>query len=296
MSKIPRIHYYKDRRHLINTYYLALLPLIIFSIYKNGILLYTNNLINFSHILIPLYFYIISIIISILISLIFKDSFKETTLICLISASTISLNTNMIIYPILLFVILFIIKYLKSHYKLEFNSISIIHLTLLLAVLLNGYSYLNISETLNKFNYNLFDVFIGHNISGLATSSTLIMIISLIILSLNKFYKKNIAYSAIISYLIISSSYILLTKDYNYLNIILSGSAYFSFIFIAPFIYETPITRKSSLIYGILIGILTSLISIYITPIEASYIVIFILSLFIPILNKIANKKYLKAT
>ena len=71
MSKIPRIHYYKDRRHLINTYYLALLPLIIFSIYKNGILLYTNNLINFSHILIPLYFYIISIIISILISLIF---------------------------------------------------------------------------------------------------------------------------------------------------------------------------------------------------------------------------------
>ena len=102
------IHYEKDKSSLIHAYYLALIPLFLFGFYKNGILLYQNELISFIDMFIPLYFYGISILIGFLIAMIRKDSKKEYILYGLILACTISMNTNMIFYPILLFVSLFI--------------------------------------------------------------------------------------------------------------------------------------------------------------------------------------------
>jgi len=294
MNRVPILHNNTDKKDLIKKYYIALIPLILFSIYKNGILLFNNDLINISKIFTPLYFYIISIIVGFIASKILKDNTKENILICLIVSSTISINTNMIIYPILLFVSLFIGKVITTKTKLQFNIGSFMRLILILALLLNSYSYLNIAEKLNKFNYNYFDIFTGLGTGGLATTSTLILIFSLIILSTCRYYKKIIPIVSSLSFLAIGLIIISITKNYEYLNIILNGFSYFSFIFIAPDLYVTPAHKEGMIAFSLLIGILSSALSFVGILYEASFISIFIASLFIPIINKINNKKYFK--
>lgn len=293
MNKIPFLHYKKTKKDLINSYFIALIPLLIFGIYKNGILLYQNDLINFSKIFIPIYFYIISIIISIFISFIYKENIKENILISLLLSASISINTSMLIYPILLFIGLFISKYIYKRFKITFNTSSFTRLLLILSLLINSYSYLNIGEKLDKFNYNLLDIFIGHGIGGIATTSALILIFSLIVLALNKFYKKIIPIIASLTYILIIFIYIILFNNYDYLDLLLNGTVYFSFIFIAPDLYITPVSTKGMIIYALIIGILTSIISIIFNIYEAGYVSIFITSLLIPLINKIINKVYI---
>ena len=288
MNKTPIIHYSKDKRSLINAYFVALIPLIIFSIYKNGILLYQNDLIKFKDIFIPLYFYLISIVIAFLNYLITKKNLKELILSSLILTSTISLNTNMLIFPIVLFIALFITNYLKE--KFFFNSLSLARLILVLSLLINAYSYLNIAEKLNTFNYNLFDNFLGFREGGLATTSIMLIIISFIILSFNKFYKRYIPLSATLSYLIFAFIFSLIFSN-NYLNLIMAGHIYFSFIFIASDIYTSPNTILTHIIYGFIIGFITAILA-NLTIYESPYISTFIASLLIPLLNKIGNNWY----
>jgi len=190
MLKGPFLHFKKDSKSITNSYFIALIPLLIFSFYKNGILLYCHNLIDFKDIFIPIYFYILSIIVGIIIAIIHKESPKEYILSSLIVTSTISLNSNMLIFPILLFVSIFIMKYLSNLKKITFNYISVVRILLILSLLINSYSYLNVLEKIGKFNYDLFDIFLGYNIGGIATTSTFIIIFSFLILLANKFYKK----------------------------------------------------------------------------------------------------------
>ncbi len=293
MKKIPLIHDSETKNNLVNKYYYALIPLIIFSIYKNGLLLYTSNLIPFKNILYLIYFYGISIIIGLIISLLFKEEKKTNILTCLIISASVSLNTNMLIYPILLFVSLFIAKYINYRANIEISVGSFTRLVLVLALLINSYSYLNIAEKLGKFNYNYADIFGGFAPGGLASTSLLLMLISLGILCTSKFYKKEIALSSCFSYFILSAIYLFIFQDSNYLKLFLTGNTYFAFIFIASDLYNTPNNRKAFIIYGILIGILTFIFSL-INYYEAPYLSILIISIFIPLINWATNKKYLQ--
>ena len=291
MNKIPYIHYSKDTTSLIKHYFLALIPLIIFSIYKNGFLLYNNNLITFKTLLLPFYFLIISLVVASLVSFIFKEKIGPELLIALIISLTISPNTNYIIYPILLFIMFVILKVIKLKTKKEFNMEALIRLFLILSLLFNSYSYLNIAEKLHKFNYSYFDVFLGFTSGGLGTTSLFLLIISFIILALNKFYKKIIPFMASLGYLIPLIIYFFISKEPTTFLAILNGHNYYSFIFLASLV-ATPNSSKSMSIYGLLIGIITSLITIFFNFYEASYISIFLVSLTIPFFNKLENKKY----
>jgi len=287
-----KIHYHKDKKDLIKSYYFALIPVLLFGIYKNGILLYQTELLNLKSIFIPIYFYIISIIIPIIISKITKTNYHENIILSLICVSSISVNTNIYIYPLLLFVLLFILNYLQDKLPNHLNKTAIVRLFLILSLFINSYSYLNIGEKLNKFNYNLFDIFIGHGLGGLANTSTLILLFSFIILSFNRFYKKIIPIMASLTYLVFSSILILITKDYSYLETIMCGYPYFAFIFIAGDIYSSPYDKKGMIIYGIIIGFFTSIFCLFIKY-EGVYISIFLASILIHFINKITLKKYL---
>ena len=292
MNRMPFMHYKKDKNDLVKSYFIALIPLLLFGIYKNGILLYVNDLININKIFIPLYFYMISAVVALLISLIMKEDIKYNILLCLVIASSVSINTNMLIYPILLFVSLFIAKYVCNKFK--FNVISFSRLLLILSLLINSYSYLNIAEKLDKFNYGLFDIFLGHGVGGIATTSALILIISLIIISFNKYYKKIIPIVSSVTFLLFGLLYVFLTKNYEYIKLILNGNVYFSFIFVAADLYITPYNKKGMCIYALIIGVLASLFSIIFNIYEAGYISILLVSIFIPFINKIVNKEYFK--
>lgn len=293
MNKIPLLHYEKDQNSLLKSYYFALIPLILFSIYKNGILLYQANLINFIDIFNPLIIYFLSLSVGLILSFITKEKPQYNILICLICGASISLNSNALIYAILLFVVLFILKYITNHTSLNFNSISLTRLLLLLSLFLNSYSYLNIGEKLHKFNYNLFDIFIGHGAGGIATTSLLLVIISFIILALNKYYKKAIALSSCLIYFILGLIYLLISHNYEYLSLLFNGTIYFSFIFIAADLKVSPYSFQGMIIYGLAIGLISFILSLILNIYEAGYISIFLVSLLIPLINKIINKKYL---
>lgn len=293
MNRIPVLHYFKDKSSLINSYFIALVPLIIFGFYKNGILLYQNDLIDFKSVLIPVYFYGISIVIAFIVAKIMKISVKENILMSLILVSTISINTNMFIYPILLFVSLFIVQYIYNKSKLKFNVLAMTRILLIFSLLINSYSYLNIGEKLDKFNYDLFDTFLGFASGGIASTSIIILIISFIILSFNRFYKRIIPIMAILTFCTGSLVITFLMKDMSYLNILLSGTIYFSFIFIGADIELSPSTKKGMAIYGALIGLLSAIIGIF-NQLETGFISIMLASLAILLIERIQNKKYLQ--
>ena len=52
MNNSPYIHYKNGKKELINLYFIAIIPLILYGIYKNGILLYINDLINIKEVFI----------------------------------------------------------------------------------------------------------------------------------------------------------------------------------------------------------------------------------------------------
>ena len=292
LSKIPYIHYHKDKNDLIKTYYLALIPLLFFGFYKNGIRLYMNELLSLFDLFIPLYFYLISGIIGFIVALIRGESKKEYVLYSLILASTMSINTNLFIYPILLFAGLFITSYLKDKFK--FNFVSLTHLFLLLALLLHSYSYLNVADKLDLFHYNLFDLFAGFAVGGLASSSFLLVILAFLILSFNSFYKRIIPIIASIGFVLLLLLVFFITKDSSYIEMILNGSVYFAFVFVGADLCITPNTHLGMMIYGLIMGVLSALFSLFIPIYEVAFISIFLVSLIIPFINKLGDKKYLQ--
>ena len=293
MNKLPYLHYGKDKNSLVKTYFIALIPLLLFSFYKNGILLYQNKLISFIDMFIPLYFYIISILVGFLVAHLNKSDKREYVLYALILACTISINTNMLLYPIVLFVSLFIASFLQK--KKEFNLLASTRILLILALLLNSYSYMNVAEKIEAFNYNYLDIFIGYGVGGLASNSLFFCLLAFLILSFNKFYKKVIPIASSFSAFIVFILLFFITKNEIYLENLLNGSLYFAFVFVGTDLYVSPYTKMGKIIYGLVIGLFTALLSIFVPIYEASYLVILLVSLFFPIFDKIIPKKRLQA-
>lgn len=294
MNKLPVLHYFKDKRVLYKSYGLALLPLLIYGFYKNGIFLYVNDLVSFKRILLPLYFYGISILMGYLVAILSHTEKKQNILMALICGASVSLNTNMIIYPILLFGLLFIVSYVTERWKIVFNKIALVRLGLVLALMLGLYSYMNIAEKLGKFNYGLGDVILGRGVSGIASSSIILIGIGLVILSFNKYYKKEIAISSIVVFGLLGFSYVFLTKNYDFLSVLLNGTVYFSLVFIGPDVSVSPYYKKGMVVYGVLIGLLTFILTLVVNSFEAGIIAVLLVSFLIPIINKIGDRQYLK--
>ncbi len=287
------IHYKKDKDHLLHITYLALIPFLLFGFYKNGLLLYFNDLITFQDIFIPLYFYVISIFIGFFVAKILKESKKEQILFSLILSCTVSINTNIIFYPIVLFISLIITNVLN--HKITFNNLSLAHLLLLFALFMQSYSYLNVGEKIEAFNYDLFDIFLGFGSGGLATTSFLFVLIGFIILASQKFYKKIIFIASSLSFFSILLFLFLFTQNSTYLQIMFNGTVYFGFLFVGAHLFVSPNTKQGMLLYGFAIGILSAILTIFLPFYEVSFISIFLISIFIPIINQIFAKKYLQS-
>ena len=291
MERIPYLHFKKDKKDLVKSYYIALIPLLLFGLYKNGIMLYQNDFISFGDLFIPLYFYFISIFIGLIVALIRKDSKKEWMLVALILSCTVSINTSLVLYPLVLFVSLFISSYLKDKYS--FNFVSLTRVMLLLALFVQSYSYLNVAEKIEAFNYSLFDSFWGYGVSGIANGSLFCLLIGFIFLAFNRFYKRVIPIMASISFVLIFLVMFLITKNTTYLEGILNGTVYFAFVFVAADIMVSPDTKWGMALYGVVIGLLTGILCLFLPLDEAPYLSIFFTSLAIPLFNKIAHKRYL---
>lgn len=274
-------------KNIVISYLLCLIPLILYGIYKNGILLYTRDLISFLSIFKIIYLLIISLLIYILVDiLIFKK--KEIWTLDLLFLMIIPLfmpqNINLFVYGISLFISFLISNVLER--KIKFNKMAFCKLFIILVlVVINNYTYLNPAENLNIYSLNYWDLLWGRNIGGIASTNIILGIIILILFSVLNNYKKIIAICSISAFIIIS----LLVSGFN-INSLLSSSAILGLILLNVDSISTPHSRLGMIIYGIACGILTAILTYFLNAFEGVFISVLFLSFFTPILDKIVEK------
>ncbi len=268
-------------------YIYGLIPLILYGIYKNGILLYNLDLINFLDIFKIIYLLIISIIIYIIYCLIFKKKIKINLEILNILIIPLFMPTsiNLLIYTTTLFIGLIINHYLSKVLKYN-NTAFMILFILLFLVIFNNYNYLNIAEATKNYSFSSLDLLFGRNTAGIASSSIIIGLLLIIYFSIFTIYKKEITLSSIISFILLIG----ILNNFNIINI-LNGNAILSFILIAPDMISTPIKRNEKIIIGVIIGLLSALLTQYIDIYCGSIIAILLISIIYNPIRKIDNLK-----
>lgn len=264
----------KDK--LILYFSIILIPFIIYAVYKNGYLLYQQELIGIIDVFKPLILSICSILIAFIINLIIDKRIKIdfNLLYALLISMIVSPNINYIIYFIILIVSLVLLKLYDS--KLKFNYVAFIFIILyLLMNILGNSNFSNISENMYTFNYNILDIIAGRNIGGISSTSIAISILGFIILFQSIYYKKNIPIIICITYILLSTIYYLITKDYS---LIINSEVIFGSIFVATLPKFSCYSKKGILFYSVLVGIITFIIAIF-NKVIAIYIAIFLVSL-----------------
>lgn len=256
-------------------YIYGLIPLILYGIYKNGILLFNLDLINFLDIFKIIYLLIISIIIYIIYCLIFKKKIKINLEILNILIIPLFMPTsiNLLIYTTTLFIGLIINHYLSKVLKYN-NTAFMILFILLFLVIFNNYNYLNIAEATKNYSFSSLDLLFGRNTAGIASSSIIIGLLLIIYFSIFTIYKKEITLSSIISFILLIG----ILNNFNIINI-LNGNAILSFILIAPDMLSTPIKRNEKIIFGTIIGLISAIFTQYIDNYCGSIIAILLISI-----------------
>ena len=280
-----------DISSLIKLIFCLFIPFAFYGLYKNGIILYQNNLVSRLLMFKPLFFILISIIISFIFSKINKKRFiNYELLINIIIAMVVSINTNLIVYIVLLTIINVIHKFLK------FNTIPIFMLIdLLILFIMKKPLYLNAFEISVKHNYSLIDYIIGKGYGGACNTLLIMSILSWIILSFNINYKRQIPVMALSTYYILLIITSFITGNFD-MNLLLNSNLLFAVIFICPITLYSPYLSGGCYIFGLITGLLLYLIS-FINVDYGIYIVIIVLSFSNKLFDKlIVNRKKIKRT
>lgn len=268
---------HEKENNLNKLYLLALIFLIAFGFYKNGILVFKKFSDNYVMLFKPLLFPLINIIISCFFEYIFNKKIKisDNTIFMILLSMIVPVNTNLLIFLSLNIIFSFIIYFVFDKINLRLNYVALFKLILILVLLvINKYNYANNLELIKKYSYDLLDIFIGRGISGVASSSILFSILGYFILCLNKYYKNEIP-------LISFSVYFLLVLIFKVLFnhvIVLNSMIIFALIFIAPINNFSPAIKKERIIYSIVLGILTFICTYFINMYDGVIIAVMISS------------------
>ncbi len=281
---------------------LSLIPLILAGFYKNGLKLYLNDLVNIFGLFKPLVFTILGFIIGSLVNIIYmylikKDKDKLLEMIFssfhplygVIIASIISINTNIFLFLIITFIILFLTKFIK---EAKFNIMAFTSLLIILIFNLTGtFTFLNIYESTTVLNLNTLDYLLGMGSGGVNTSFVLFLLISFIMLSKEDFYKKSIALFSILVFSVMMIIYCAYTNQIGIvLENIFANGILFSYIYVAPETLSSSYTKKGQIIFGFLVGFLTFLLFL-IEPSLAALGAILIVSLLHKVIDHICLQK-----
>lgn len=273
------------------TYIISLLPLILFGFYKNGISLYIKKYVNILEMFKPLVIILLGFLIGATVNVIYekkinknKDNIKDIIFSSLhpiygiLIGCISSINTNIILFSLVTFIILLISKFIKNT---KINYITLTSLIIFFIMNIFGkFSFLNAYEVSNNFNMNAIDYLFGKGNGGIVTTNILLLIISYIILYNSNIYKRNIPIYSFISFLLLTIIYCFIKNDIgNIMNMLFTNGILFSFVYIASEPNSSSYTRLGSTIYGIIVGIL-SFIFYLINPALSSLGGIFIASIF----------------
>lgn len=248
---------------------IAILPLIVYGIYKNGISLYLIGEVNFLESLMPITYLIGFILIMYFIKKKLKRNFNINDFYYLATVLFLPIT-----YNYLLVFILFSFCYFLSitKIKIPFNILFII---LLYTILGDNLTFLNPLEETRNFNYSFLDLLIGKGESHLMTSSILFIIMSFVFLSLMPYYKSIISISFGVFYILLTVT-VGRFLNYDFTNIfpilatmILLGSS-FSY---------TPITKVRMILYSLVVALLSIIFNYNLDYYIGIFIAIFIVQI-----------------
>lgn len=286
---------------LRNIYLIILIPIIIYSVYKNGYIPYNKDLCNVITMVKPLILVIISVILGYLFDYVYyhlyindpnyKKRLKSSytmyygTLLALI----VPVNINYLLYVLFLLIYLLLITIMRNS---KLNMLVVTRLLLVLFLfILNAYSYNNLYESNIVTNYTTLDIFLGHSASSIGSASTFLIILTYLFLLFVPTYKKNIPIEIILSYslMILISSFLGFSMKEE-IKLMLVNEIFFASVFVATLPNYSPYTIKKELLYSILIGVLGFVFcKLYLH--EGIYISILISNIIFVIIEKISNKK-----
>lgn len=278
-------------KRMMLIYLVSLLPLILFGLYKNGISLYIKGYVDFFGMLRPILFILFGLIIGILVNIIYERIFKKN--VCnikdiifssfhpiygMLVASICSINTNIFLFVIVTFLVLFLSKFINNN---KINYIALTGLIIFFIMNIFGeFTFLNIYESSNNFKMDAIDYMFGRGSGGMFTTNIILLVISFIVLYTSKIYKRNIAIFAIITFIILCIIYCLFNNNIgNIMNMLFTNGILFSFIFIATDPISSSYTKNGTIIYGIVVGLFTFLLYL-LQPALSSLGAIFIASIF----------------
>lgn len=250
------------------TYILSLLPLILYGFYKNGIYLYIKKYISLPKMFKPLLLILIGFLIGASVNIIYLKLIKKSKdniidiifssfhpIYGILIASIISINTNILLFSVVSFAVLFISKFINN--KINLISLSSLIIFFIMNVL-NKFTFMNIYEQSSSFKMNAIDYMFGRGSGGILTTNILLIVLSFIILYNSKVYKKNIAIYSSSVFILLTTIYCILTKNIgNIMNMLFTNGILFSFVYVATEPVSSSYTKYGKEIYGILVGILT---------------------------------------
>lgn len=284
---------------------LLLIPMILYGLYKNGLFLYRKGYVDLFSLFKPLMMLGIGILIGCLVNIIYEYLFKRSkdkfinVLFSsfhieygIITSSILAINTNIVIYSIVTFIVFITSKILNN----RVNTVALTFITIYIVSILtnNPFTFINSYENDKTLSLTFFDYLIGRGVGGMLSTNTLLMLLSCILLYLTDNFKINITISSLLTYiiLVIIGSFIF---KYNIVNILFLPNILYALSFIATDLVTSPYTDKGQVIYGILISIITYILNFYIPTISV-FVTIVIISLFNSIIDRIVNRKKCKVT
>lgn len=275
-------------------YYCSFIPLIIYGLYKNGFLIASNHYLSFVDSYKIILYPVGSLLIGILFTLIFKERKAQVIRYAVLMGIAAPYNFNMYLYFLIVLLFMFVVSFIPNKYKI--NEVAfLITILIIINYFSKQFSIFNPMEFSKDYSYSIIDLFFGRGPSYLFTSSIFLILISYFMMSFIKIYKKDIPLLSSTIFLVLSFIYMIITKDYhNNLKLLLNGTTFFSFVYLATINECSPSTKNISYIYSILIGIV-SFILIYLLDIyTGSIIAVFIISVFYRLYEIIRQKVFLK--
>ncbi len=288
--------YIKSNNSLSNYiyhYYLAIIPLIVYGIYKNSLIISNSDYFGKIVCLIVIGLgigYVVEFVYQVLyLKKPFTDYNKFIPLYSLLICMVVPIDCNYAFLILILFASLLIVKFLKLDTKVNCLA-GIIILLIIVLQLFSLDKFANSYEIAREMKLSYFDLFLGRSMGGVLTTSNLGCLIGYVSLISTPVYKKEIPFYILVGTILCLLGYSLITYDYSLWKIFLSGFTFFGAIYIAPETFSSSYTKKGKIIYGLLIAllnfILLSLFKIYYS--------IFIAILVVSLGAKIIDKKWEK--
>ncbi len=265
-------NYLHSKNNDLSKYYLYIfLPMIFYGFYKNGILVYSGL-----KMLLPLMFPIISFSITLIVDYVLhkKVDINEKYVYFIIIAMITSINMNLFLFSLLILLFNLLYEFLLK--KTNVNCIAIFKIVMVvLLTILNKNIYSNELELIHKYSFNLMDIIMGRGISGVCSSSIIMIIIAYFILSINTYYKKEIPVISLVTYFLGT----IILKIVLHKGIIINGMILFVIVFASAINKYSPITKFKKIIYSVILGLLTLIFTYFINVYDGVIIALLITSL-----------------